>query len=196
MHPDVCRFVSEVVYDSRLESAPDCANQRIEIEETKTPSPASAGEGGRRPGEGLHESTPRVIPNREDPGVILSRRNPEGVARGEGPGTHPPVTRPSAVTAHAPSPPTYAAPTPPPVQAPVILSRADGEGSPPDNPPLSGTGLRFVAVNHANNAQSSIEEATRIADEIETLLTATVTDKRGETRPLKKTDIMVVAPYN
>src|SRR5947207_12440541 len=32
MHPDVCRFVSEVVYDSRLESAPDCANQRIEIE--------------------------------------------------------------------------------------------------------------------------------------------------------------------
>ena len=31
MHPDVCRFVSEVVYDSRLESAPDCANQRIEI---------------------------------------------------------------------------------------------------------------------------------------------------------------------
>ena len=30
MHPDVCRFVSEVVYEGRLESYADCARQRID----------------------------------------------------------------------------------------------------------------------------------------------------------------------
>lgn len=29
MHPDVCRFISEIAYESRLESAPDCARQRV-----------------------------------------------------------------------------------------------------------------------------------------------------------------------
>jgi len=29
MHPDVCAFVSEVVYDGRLKSAPECAAQRV-----------------------------------------------------------------------------------------------------------------------------------------------------------------------
>lgn len=29
MHPDVCRFVSEVVYESRLHAIPECENQRI-----------------------------------------------------------------------------------------------------------------------------------------------------------------------
>jgi uncharacterized protein len=32
MHPDVCRFVSEVVYESRLQSAPECATQAITID--------------------------------------------------------------------------------------------------------------------------------------------------------------------
>jgi uncharacterized protein len=30
MHPDVCRFVSEVVYESRLEAIDECARQRID----------------------------------------------------------------------------------------------------------------------------------------------------------------------
>ena len=30
MHPDVCRFVSEAVYEGRLESAAECATQRID----------------------------------------------------------------------------------------------------------------------------------------------------------------------
>ncbi len=29
MHPDVCRFISEIAYESRLESAPECARQRV-----------------------------------------------------------------------------------------------------------------------------------------------------------------------
>ncbi|HEY8164058.1 MAG TPA: TM0106 family RecB-like putative nuclease, partial [Gemmatimonadaceae bacterium] len=127
MHPDVSRFVSEVVYDDRLQSAPECANQRIAFgvrqlaaalegggAAAREPSPAEAGEGGRRPGEGL-----------------------------------------------------------------------------------TGTGLRFIPIEHQGNSQSSPEEANRIADEIAKLLDGgTVTDSKGITRRLAETDIMVVAPYN
>lgn len=31
MHPDVCRFISESIYESRLGSIPECANQRIAV---------------------------------------------------------------------------------------------------------------------------------------------------------------------
>jgi len=31
MHPSVCRFISEIIYEGRLGSHPDCANQRIAI---------------------------------------------------------------------------------------------------------------------------------------------------------------------
>jgi predicted RecB family nuclease len=90
MHPDVCRFISEVVYDGRLESAPECANRDTS----------------------------------------------------------------------------------------------------------SGTGLRFIAMEHEGNSQSSVEEAERIADEIAKLLGHSVTDEKCVTRPIRQTDIMVVAPYN
>lgn len=29
MHPDVCRFISEIAYENRLESAPECVRQRV-----------------------------------------------------------------------------------------------------------------------------------------------------------------------
>ena len=31
MHPDVCRFISEEIYEGRLESHPDCARQGTEF---------------------------------------------------------------------------------------------------------------------------------------------------------------------
>ncbi|MBS2028777.1 MAG: TM0106 family RecB-like putative nuclease [Deltaproteobacteria bacterium] len=31
MHPDICRFVSEVVYEGRLEASPECARQRVDF---------------------------------------------------------------------------------------------------------------------------------------------------------------------
>lgn len=31
MHPNVCRFISESIYESRLGSIPECANQRIAV---------------------------------------------------------------------------------------------------------------------------------------------------------------------
>ena len=62
---------------------------------------------------------------------------------------------------------------------------------------LSGTGLRYLPVPHAGNAQQSIEEAGAIADEIRRLLaTGTFTDRNGTRRPLTPADILVVAPYN
>jgi uncharacterized protein len=61
---------------------------------------------------------------------------------------------------------------------------------------LSGTGLRYLPVEHAGNTQRSDEEAERIADEIAHLLRGTVTDFKGQSRPLSLRDIIVVTPYN
>ena len=64
------------------------------------------------------------------------------------------------------------------------------------SPGLGGTGLRYLPIEHAGNVQRSVEEATRIASEIEQLLRGTVRDVKGVTRPLTPGDIIVVTPYN
>jgi uncharacterized protein len=62
---------------------------------------------------------------------------------------------------------------------------------------LSGTGLRFLPVEHSGNAQQSFEEASAVSTEVRRLLsTGTVTDKEGQARRLAAADILVVAPYN
>jgi uncharacterized protein len=62
---------------------------------------------------------------------------------------------------------------------------------------LSGTGLRYRAVEHRGNARRSDEEADVVAREVETLLrTGTFTDRDGLTRSLTPKDILVVSPYN
>lgn len=94
MHPDVCGFVSDVVYDSRLRSAATCAAQAVTF---------------------------------------------DGVAE---------------------------------------------------------TGLRFLAVEHEGNSQSSDEEAERIAAEIARMLRGTFTNADGATSPLTQHDFLVVAAYN
>jgi predicted RecB family nuclease len=76
-----------------------------------------------------------------------------------------------------------------------------------DSTGLSGTGLRFLAVDHTGNAQQSQEEAELIAAEVRTLLaTGTFTERSGAAwrpalagpfaRRLTPADILVVAPYN
>ncbi len=64
--------------------------------------------------------------------------------------------------------------------------------------PLSGSGLRFVAVEHAGNTNASTEEAARVAALLRELLDggAAWVDKDGARRPLTLNDILVVAPYN
>jgi predicted RecB family nuclease len=59
-----------------------------------------------------------------------------------------------------------------------------------------GTGLRFLPVEHEGNRRSSVEEAERIRVAIEGMLGGDYTDADGRTRPLRESDLMVVAPYN
>jgi superfamily I DNA and/or RNA helicase len=59
-----------------------------------------------------------------------------------------------------------------------------------------GTGLRYLPVDHAGNVASAPEEAERIVREIAAMRGAPWTSSRGETRPLRDADFMVVAPYN
>ncbi len=62
---------------------------------------------------------------------------------------------------------------------------------------LTGTGLRWLPVEHDGRSQSSPEEADRIATAIEPLLSgATYTDSDGATHPLQPEDILVLTPYN
>lgn len=66
---------------------------------------------------------------------------------------------------------------------------------------VSGTncpssGAFWVSVPHEGNAQISLEEVTAIEAAVLDLLTGSWTDKGGINRPMRKSDIIVVAPYN
>ena len=63
---------------------------------------------------------------------------------------------------------------------------------------LSGTGLRFVPVEHRGNRSESIEEALVVAALVDRLVGggSTWTDRDGVVRELKREDVLVVAPYN
>jgi uncharacterized protein len=66
-----------------------------------------------------------------------------------------------------------------------------------DSPGLSGSGLRMIGVEHADNRGRSTEEGDRVADEVARLLDGgTYVDRRGVRHPLTLDDILVVAPYN
>lgn len=66
---------------------------------------------------------------------------------------------------------------------------------------VSGTvfpeaGAFWVPVAHEGNAQIAQEEVAAIRKAISELLGGDWTDKDGRTRPMRETDIIVVAPYN
>jgi superfamily I DNA and/or RNA helicase len=70
------------------------------------------------------------------------------------------------------------------------LQRIDSRG-------LSGSGLRMIGVDHADNRGRSVEEADRVAVEVERLLDGgTRGDRHGVRHPLTINDILIVAPYN
>ncbi|MEO8379232.1 MAG: TM0106 family RecB-like putative nuclease [Acidobacteriota bacterium] len=58
------------------------------------------------------------------------------------------------------------------------------------------TGLRFIAIEHEGNSQSSDEEAERIATEIARMVRGTFTNSAGVTTPLSSSSFLVVAAYN
>jgi predicted RecB family nuclease len=59
-----------------------------------------------------------------------------------------------------------------------------------------GAGAFWASVPHEGNAQISIEEVAAIEAAVHEILTGTWTDNAGLTRPVRKSDIIVVAPYN
>ncbi len=63
---------------------------------------------------------------------------------------------------------------------------------------ISGTGLRFVGVEHSGNQTDSPEEVAKIAQLIAGLLdgNSAWTDKTDATKSFELKDILVVAPYN
>jgi uncharacterized protein len=66
-----------------------------------------------------------------------------------------------------------------------------------DSVGLSGTGLRYLPVEHTGNAQQSHEEAALIGVEVRRLLeSGTFTGRDGTRHRLTPADILVVAPYN
>ncbi len=65
-----------------------------------------------------------------------------------------------------------------------------------DDPTLSGTGVRWVPVEHSGNGPRSREEATIVADAVEALTGMMWRDSDGLSRPIALEDVIVVAPYN
>jgi uncharacterized protein len=57
-------------------------------------------------------------------------------------------------------------------------------------------GAFWVSVHHEGNAQISLEDVTAIEAAVLDLLAGSWTNKGGITRPMRKSDIIVVAPYN
>jgi predicted RecB family nuclease len=57
-------------------------------------------------------------------------------------------------------------------------------------------GAFWVPVPHEGNAQIAAEEVAAIKAAVSDLLVGTWTEKDGTIRPMRQTDIMVVAPYN
>ncbi len=63
---------------------------------------------------------------------------------------------------------------------------------------LGESGIRFLAVEHEGNQNSSVEEVRRVCELVSELLAPTVhwVDREGVRRQLLMNDILVVAPYN
>lgn len=62
--------------------------------------------------------------------------------------------------------------------------------------PFPEAGAFWVPVPHEGNAQISLEEVAAIQSVTGELLRGTWTEKDGSSRPMRQTDIIVVAPYN
>jgi len=62
--------------------------------------------------------------------------------------------------------------------------------------PLSGAGLRVVAVAHQGNTNSSPEEASEVARLVQAFAGCSWRDRHGTVRPVGRDGILIVTPYN
>jgi uncharacterized protein len=72
----------------------------------------------------------------------------------------------------------------------MLVLKSDSDGA------LGPTGLKFVPVEHGDNAQKSIEEAMALERAYRSLLGQPWINEKGERRPITPEDILVVSPYN
>ena len=83
--------------------------------------------------------------------------------------------------------------------APVTADRAVLPAAQPAGPdvddPLSGTGLRWVPVEHVGAAQRSDAECAAVVDVVAALLARRWASERGQA-PVAPADVLVVSPYN
>ena len=65
-------------------------------------------------------------------------------------------------------------------------------------PPLSGTGIRFLAVPHSGQTSESPEETGEVAQLVRDLMSSnpTYTDADGLTLRLEEGDVLLITPYN
>jgi len=63
-------------------------------------------------------------------------------------------------------------------------------------PGLTGSGVRWLPIEHFGNGPSSLEEAERIVAEIRLLRGGSWTNEYGVEQPITDRDIIVVTPYN
>lgn len=61
---------------------------------------------------------------------------------------------------------------------------------------LSGSGLRWMPIDHSGNRTASAEEVEAVLDSFRRLLGRKFTDRFGNEHPVGVDDILVVAPYN
>ena len=63
---------------------------------------------------------------------------------------------------------------------------------------VSGTGLRFLPVQHRGNQSSSDEEVRIVAELVRSMVDGGShwTDREGKSRPITLEDILIIAPYN
>lgn len=64
--------------------------------------------------------------------------------------------------------------------------------------PVSGSGLRYLAIEHEGNQSSSPEEADAIIGLVDEIMNSSPTwiDRDGTEKPLTLDDILIMAPYN
>jgi len=64
--------------------------------------------------------------------------------------------------------------------------------------PISGSGLRYLPVDHSGNQNCSPEEVEAIGNLVQAVLTdaATWVDRDGRERPVALDDILIITPYN
>ncbi|MCB1299569.1 MAG: hypothetical protein KDB08_11390, partial [Microthrixaceae bacterium] len=77
-----------------------------------------------------------------------------------------------------------------------LISHADTVRQGVSGTSFPAAGAFWVPVNHEGNAQIASEEVAAVQDTIDDLLTGTWTEKDGTERPMRRSDIIVVAPYN